>query len=100
RWHLRCYRVIHVICDNASFHDCRKVRDYLSRWGHRIQLHYLPKYAPETNPIERVWWRMHERVTRNHRCADIDALLERIRGWIDELQPLTVQNMDPYTLAA
>jgi transposase len=31
------------------------VTEYLARWGGRIKLHYLPKYAPETNPIERVW---------------------------------------------
>ena len=32
-----------------------------------VKVHYLPKYAPNTNPIERVWWRLHEAVTRNHR---------------------------------
>src|SRR5262249_59604170 len=48
---LRGYRVIHVICDNARLHDCQAVRDYLAEHGDRIVLHYLPKYAPETNPI-------------------------------------------------
>jgi len=45
RRRLRRYRVIHVIGDNARFHDparCRKVREYLRRWGGRIQLHFLP----------------------------------------------------------
>jgi transposase len=81
----RRYRVIHVICDNARFHDaqrCRKVRDYLAQWGHRIQLHYLPTYAPETNPIERVWWHLHEEITRNHRCKDIHALIDLIFDWL------------------
>src|SRR4029077_6881967 len=55
RCRLRTYRVIHLICDNASFHGCRKLNDYLAVWGHRIRVHYLPKYAPETNPIERIW---------------------------------------------
>jgi putative transposase len=100
RCRLRCYRVIHVICDNAAFHDCRKVRDYLAIWGHRIRLHYLPKYAPKENPIERVWWRMHERITRNHCCTTIDGLLERIRGWIDEQGKLPATALAPYALAA
>jgi len=99
RRRLRSYRTIHVICDNASFHNCGKVRDYLTVWGHRIRLHYLPKYAPETNPIERVWWRLHEQITRNHRCADIDKLLDRIRGWIDQ-QQLDSEAISPYALAA
>ncbi len=100
RCRLRSYRVIHVICDNATFHDCRKVRDYLPLWGHRIRLRYLPKYAPEANPIERVWWRMHERITRNHRCTTIDGLLERIHGWIDEQGKLPAPALAPYALAA
>ena len=30
RW-LRTYRVIHVVCDNARFHDCRAVQEYPQR---------------------------------------------------------------------
>src|ERR1700722_6310528 len=74
----RRYRVIHVICDNGSFHKpdrCRKVKAYLAKWGHRVKLHFLPTYAPETNPIERVWWHLHEEITRNHRCKNIEELL-------------------------
>jgi len=46
-------------------------------------VHYLPKYAPETNPIEHIWWRLHEIKTRNHRCKTIDELLQEIFTWID-----------------
>jgi transposase len=85
RRRFRRYRVIHVICDNAIFHKparCAKVREYLARWGHRVQLHFLPTYAPETNPIERVWWHLHEEITRNHRCRDIEDLLDLIFEWL------------------
>ena len=81
RW-LRGYRRIHVICDNAKFHDCAKVQKFLARWGHRIELHFLPKYAPKTNPIERVWWHLHEEITRNHRCKTIDELVQLTFDWI------------------
>jgi putative transposase len=83
RRRLRRFRVIHVICDNARFHDCRAVREYLARRGHRIQLHFLPKRAPETNPIERVWWRLHETITRNHRCASIEELVGQVFDWAE-----------------
>ena len=85
RRRFRHYRRIHVICDNAIFHNperCRAVRDYLAQWGHRIELHFLPTYAPETNPIERVWWHLHEEITRNHRCANIDELLDLVFKWL------------------
>jgi len=81
----RHYRVIHVICDNARTHKAEKsrlVKAYLEAWGQRVVLHYLPTYAPECNPIERVWWRLHEAVTRNHRCCSMEDLLELTFEWL------------------
>jgi transposase len=91
RRRLRCYRKIHVICDNARFHDCQVVWEYLHRWRHRIALHFLPTYAPETNPIERVWWHLHEEITRNHRCQDIEELLDQVFEWLEEYQPFRIE---------
>jgi putative transposase len=82
---LRHYRVIHVVCDNARTHKAEKsrlVKAYLEAWGQRVVLHYLPSYAPECNPIERVWWRLHEAVTRNHRCSSMEGLLELTFEWL------------------
>jgi transposase len=79
--------VIHVICDNAHFHKAGgsgRVREYLARWCGRIVLHYLPAYSPTDNPIERVWWHLHEQVTRNHRCESIEELVTLTMAWLDE----------------
>jgi transposase len=91
RQRYRRYRVIHVICDNASAHDCRKVWRYLEEWGHRVQVHYLPRYAPETNPIERIWWHLHEEITRCHRCRDIDELVDLVFRWLHGKVPFGVE---------
>jgi transposase len=77
-WRLRRWKVIHVLCDNAAFHKSRKVKAWLAERGHRIRLHYLPTRAPEENPIERVFWRLHEAVTRNHRAQSIEELLQQV----------------------
>jgi transposase len=80
----RHYRVIHVICDNARFHKpetSKAVREYLAQWSGRVVLHFLPTYSPECNPVERVWWRLHEAVTRNHRCQTMDELLDLTFDW-------------------
>jgi transposase len=53
----------------------------LTRWGKRVAIHYLPTYAPECNPVERVWWRLHEAVTRNHRCQTLEELLNMTFDW-------------------
>jgi putative transposase len=42
RTRLRCYRKIHVICDNASFHDSRAVQAFLAEHGDRIAIHIQP----------------------------------------------------------
>jgi putative transposase len=100
---LRCYRVIHVVCDNASFHASRAVRDYLTRWDERIVLHFLPTHAPETNPIERVWWHLHETLTRNHRCQTLDELLDSVYDWAADQQHFASQTkhfQTMYPLAA
>jgi len=83
----RRYKVIHVICDNARFHSIATshlLGEYMLLWDHRIKLHYLPTYSPDANPVERVWWRMHEAVTRNHRCPDLDSLLDMVFVWLQE----------------
>jgi putative transposase len=80
----RHYKVIHILCDNARTHKPDKskvVRAYLAAWAGRVVVHYLPTYAPDTNPIERVWWRLHEAVTRNHRCHTMDELLDLTFDW-------------------
>lgn len=91
RTRLRCYRKIHVICDNASFHDSRAVRAYLAEHGDRIVIHFLPKYSPDLNPIERIWWHLHEEITRNHRCRTMDELLDLVFEWLQHRCPFEVE---------
>jgi transposase len=85
RRRFRRFRRIHVVCDNAIFHKperAKKVREYMAQWGHRMVLHFLPTYDPQSNPMERVWWHLHEEITRNHRCRDIEELLDLVFQWL------------------
>jgi len=74
---------IHVFLDNARYHHAKLVREWLSRPGCRIKLHFLPPYCPHLNPIERLWGVMHHNVTHNkcyETCADFaDATLGFLR---------------------
>jgi transposase len=45
-------------------------------------LPFLPTYAPEANPIERVSWRLHETITRNHCCPSKEELSDATFEWI------------------
>lgn len=88
---LRCYKKIHVICDNAKFHSSWEVCEFLYEHRDRIELHFLPKYAPECNPVERVWWRLHEAITRNHQCPSLEELLEMVLAWLSERKAFSVE---------
>jgi transposase len=54
---------IHLIWDQAGYHTCREVKDFLQT--SRIEVHYLPPRSPNLNPIERLWKVMHEYVSNN-----------------------------------
>jgi transposase len=79
---------IHLIVDNCKAHTSQKVRKALQEEFHGlIELHFLPPYSPEHNPIERLWGELHANVTRNHRCKTIEELLERVKRFLKKASP-------------
>jgi transposase len=92
RRRLRRYKKIHVICNNAKSHTSFAVAEYAWKWRDRLEFHALPCYAPETNPIERIWWVLHEQITRNHRCQSLEELLELVFAWLDARNPFAVED--------
>jgi putative transposase len=100
RSRLRRYKKIHVICDNASCHTSNAVAIYLWEHRDRIDLHFLPSYSPDCNPIERVWWKLHDQITRNHQCQSMEELLELTFTWLGARNPFKVEGRSVYQVAA
>ncbi len=75
-------RVIHLVVDNWGIHSSRQTQAALRSLGGRIELHFLPPYSPNENPIERVWQDLHANVTRNHRCRTMGELMRELRVWL------------------
>jgi len=90
-------RLIHVILDNYRIHSSRRVQAWLADQGRRIRLHFLPPYCPDDNRIERCVWReLHQNVTYNHACEDIDELLEEAARFLRRLdRRLRSQGLSP-----
>jgi putative transposase len=88
---LRRYRTIHVILDNAKFHDSERVAEWYGKWYGRVKFHFLPKYAPQLNPIERVWWHLREEITRNHTCQTIEELIDLTLHWLQNASPFEIE---------
>jgi putative transposase len=93
RHSLRRYRKIHVILDNAKFHyQSQPLYEFLGEHSGRFAFHFLPKYAPELNPIERVWWVLHEQITRNHQCRSIEELVDLAFAWLAQRKRFKVED--------
>jgi transposase len=75
-------RAIHVVLDNFKIHDSRATRAAVAALKGKVVLHFLPPYCPDHNRIERTWRDLHDNVTRNHRCADMDELMREVVDYI------------------
>jgi transposase len=73
---------IHVILDNFRIHDSGQVRETLKWLNGKVQLHFLPPYCPDENRIERIWKDLHDNVTRNHRCGDMEELMDQVQLYL------------------
>lgn len=87
----RCHKELHLATDNDGSHTSKRVEKYVEDLGGRIRLHPLPSWSPESNPVELVWWSLHETVSRNHECEGLDDLVEFAGSYLDERQPLMLK---------
>jgi transposase len=92
----RCHKQLHLATDNDSSHASKRVEKYLEDSGGRIRLHPLPSWSPESNPVELVWWSLHEAVSRNHQCAGLEDLVEFAEGYLKERQPFMLKLGEVY----
>jgi transposase len=86
------YQRLYVVVDNFRIHKAKAVVQWLAT-HRRIELLYLPTYCPKANPIERVFWEVHDKCTRNHRRKKIDQLVGDVE------QHLQVNGPWPYKLS-
>lgn len=79
---------IHLFCDNAKYYKNKEVTAYLEK--SKVELHFLPSYSPNLNPIERLWKWMKERVMYNTYYEHFEEFRAAILGFLD-----MIDNADP-----
>ena len=89
----KTYHRLYVVVDNFRIHKAKVVARWLTEHP-RIELLYLPTYCPKANPIERLFWEVHDKCTRNHRRKQIGQLVGDVE------QHLEVNGPWPYKLSA
>lgn len=84
----RRYRACGTIClllDRASGHTDRKTQALAAELD--IRLLWLPKHAPELNPMDQLWRLLKQHVAANRQAETIDQLADEAEAWIIRLSP-------------
>jgi transposase len=82
---------VHLFCDNARYYRNKAVVEYLR--NSKIQLHFLPPYSPNLNPIERLWKWMKERVIYNRYYQEFEDFKLAVFGFFTTLSNLTADSV-------
>lgn len=86
---------ITIVLDNAKYNVSRELQAYLKQPDRRLNLLYLPSYAPNLNLIERFWHFMKRKVLFNKAYSTFslfkqafDAFFERLPTYAEDLKTL------------
>jgi transposase len=86
--HLR--RPLLIVWDSSRPHRSHLVRDYVASTENSIQLHFLPGYAPELNPVEFLWAWLKRHALANFCPNTFDELQHTTRGKLKSAQRRSV----------
>lgn len=80
-------RPVLLALDNASIHTARTVRAWLADHP-QVEVLYLPAYSGhEQNPVEKVWWRLKDKVAANRLHGSLDALIDTVHAFFASFTP-------------
>jgi transposase len=76
-----------IIWDRLQQHRSRIVKDFLVTQKGKVEVDYLPAYAPELNPVEYLWgyWKKHQ--LANLCAKDLDQLSSHARAALRRMRP-------------
>lgn len=87
---------LELAVDNDASHTSNRVERYVEDCGGRVRLYALPAWSPQSNPVELIWWSLHEAASRNHNCEELSDLVEFAEGYLEEMQPFRLKLGEDY----
>jgi transposase len=91
---------IHLILDNAKYFHSKKVREWLENYP-KMNLLFLPPYAPNLNLIERLWRFAKDKLVKGKYYkeyktfrAKVFQFLNNIKDYEDDLKSLLVEKFE------
>lgn len=85
----RAWGTICLLLDRASGHTDGKTRALAAELN--ILLFWLPKHAPELNPMDQLWRPMKQYIAANRQAETIDQLADEAEAWVLRLSPLAAR---------
>lgn len=79
-------RKIFLIVDNLRVHHAKKVKAWVGRHRDRIELFYLPPYAPEHNPDEFLNNDLKRNANSKRIPTNAEAIKENVRSYMKSIQ--------------
>jgi transposase len=77
---------VFLIVDNLKVHHAAKVKTWLSRHAHEIELFYLPAYAPDHNPDEYLNNDLKQKLRQKPQPGSKDELIKSTRAVLRAIQ--------------
>jgi transposase len=69
---------IYLVIDSLPAHKAKSVQTYVASLEGRLELHFLPTYAPDTNPDEFVWSHLKQNGTSKKPLLANESLHSRV----------------------
>ena len=79
-------RPLFLVLDSLPAHKAKIVQEYVESTKGKLELHFLPGYAPELNPDELVWNHVKRTGTARSPLAAGDSLQDRIEADLQAVQ--------------
>jgi transposase len=86
---------IYVAADNYIIHKAKAVERWLEQHP-RFEILWLPSYCPKANPIERAFWEVHDKCTRNHTRKRLWTLVRDVKQHLEKNGPWKYKVPDIY----
>jgi transposase len=71
-------RPIILMQDGARYHTSAETTAFFAQQTTRLQVSQLPTYAPDSNPMEKLWKKIKQHDTHLHYLPTFDALTEKV----------------------
>jgi transposase len=71
-------RAVFLVVDQHPAHIARAVAQYIQSLGGRLELHFLPGYAPDLNPDEFVWNHLRQKGVTKTPLRQNESLRDRV----------------------